>query len=1010
MRVLFLCAAAIVVFCGAAADAGEKNKSGKEQLWFTDSSRGELDCSGATMIGCNETLYGETNVGWPNNVEYYSGIIWAEAGGERVYELTVAAGTDIIVALNVISGDPDVFLLGSCDESVCLAFGNVGFPYFFDSGGTYYIVVDGYGSDPDCVYDLSVTCEPGPSPNLDCMTAAVIDCGTTLYGETNVGWPNNVEFYYGSTWHETGGERIYELSVPNISIIDISLDVAYGDPDIILLGTCDEATCLNVVDWNLSYLIADPGIYYIVVDGHYSDPECGYDLTVTCEEVPPPPANDTCEGAPDLTGQGTAEFVIDLCDYSNQYNAGFGGYTGWCALGPEAVYRINLDAGDCFQAGVVHVDEYIDLSLYLISDCDDPAGSCVAGSDEFWGGPFGGDSAETIEYLATEAGSYYMMVDSYRNCGGGLTEVGFNVVPPPSNDTCEGAVDLIQLGQQSFMVDLCAYSNRYDPGDGGCTGREAQGPDASFLIDLNEDDWFRASIVHIDEEIDLSLYLIMDCEDPVGSCVAGSDYFRFPANDAPEYISFRAPSAGSYFMIVDSHLDCGNGVTSAWFSNRPPPDNDSCEGAVDLAEQGLHEFAIDLRDYTNHYDSYNSIGQPAEGPEAIYRIDLELDEFLSVRVEEDVWYMNPAIYLATDCYDLEGSCVAGGVTENPISLFYHAIASGAHYLTIDCSNSGGPVEVFYETYGPYVDLVAHYPFNGSAEDRSGYGHDGEVFGATLTTDRFGIPNSAYLFDGSDDWIKVSNNGAINISGYHSMTLCAWIKCPDYGQLSQYAGVITKWGPGSQVDDQYILHFRDGILAFGLGEEADFLHCDTTDIHDWMFVTGVYDAHNQVLELYVNADLVASSDLYFNIRDTNRYLEIGGHSGDWFFAGALDDVRIYRKALNAEEVLELYKAPDLSDVDRDVPRATERLSCYPNPFNPQVTIVFSLPRVERVELGVYDLMGRLVYVLADHDYIAGDHSVVWNGKDGAGRAVPSGSYVVRMETGSGVETQKVSLIR
>jgi hypothetical protein len=44
-------------------------------------------------------------------------------------------------------------------------------------------------------------------------------------------------------------------------------------------------------------------------------------------------------------------------------------------------------------------------------------------------------------------------------------------------------------------------------------------------------------------------------------------------------------------------------------------------------------------------------------------------------------------------------------------------------------------------------LVAHYPFNGNANDESGNGNNGTVNGATLTTDRFGNMNKAYSFDG-----------------------------------------------------------------------------------------------------------------------------------------------------------------------------------------------------------------------------------------------------------------------
>jgi len=49
-------------------------------------------------------------------------------------------------------------------------------------------------------------------------------------------------------------------------------------------------------------------------------------------------------------------------------------------------------------------------------------------------------------------------------------------------------------------------------------------------------------------------------------------------------------------------------------------------------------------------------------------------------------------------------------------------------------------------------LVAYYPFNGNANDESGNGKDGTVEGASLTSDKNGIANSAYRFDGIDDRI------------------------------------------------------------------------------------------------------------------------------------------------------------------------------------------------------------------------------------------------------------------
>ncbi|MBU4445745.1 hypothetical protein KJ656_11790, partial [bacterium] len=54
-------------------------------------------------------------------------------------------------------------------------------------------------------------------------------------------------------------------------------------------------------------------------------------------------------------------------------------------------------------------------------------------------------------------------------------------------------------------------------------------------------------------------------------------------------------------------------------------------------------------------------------------------------------------------------------------------------------------------------IVAYYPFNGNANDESGNDNHGTVNSATLTTDRFGNENSAYYFDGEDDYIRIQHS-------------------------------------------------------------------------------------------------------------------------------------------------------------------------------------------------------------------------------------------------------------
>lgn len=82
---------------------------------------------------------------------------------------------------------------------------------------------------------------------------------------------------------------------------------------------------------------------------------------------------------------------------------------------------------------------------------------------------------------------------------------------------------------------------------------------------------------------------------------------------------------------------------------------------------------------------------------------------------------------------------------------------------------------------------------------------------------------------------------------------------------------------------------------------------------------------------------------------------------------------------------------------------------PNPFNPITSIAFSLREDGPATLEVYGLDGRRVRVLTTGDLAAGRHTVTWSGRDDAGRPVPSGAYLLRLQGVTAVETGKVLLL-
>ena len=98
-------------------------------------------------------------------------------------------------------------------------------------------------------------------------------------------------------------------------------------------------------------------------------------------------------------------------------------------------------------------------------------------------------------------------------------------------------------------------------------------------------------------------------------------------------------------------------------------------------------------------------------------------------------------------------------------------------------------------------------------------------------------------------------------------------------------------------------------------------------------------------------------------------------------------------------------------DIDLPGSYALHSNVPNPFTPQTTIAFDMPRQGAVSLSVFDVSGRLVHTLIAGDSItAGHHQTTWNGTDKSGRTVATGVYFYRLETPTYSETRRMTLLK
>jgi hypothetical protein len=91
-------------------------------------------------------------------------------------------------------------------------------------------------------------------------------------------------------------------------------------------------------------------------------------------------------------------------------------------------------------------------------------------------------------------------------------------------------------------------------------------------------------------------------------------------------------------------------------------------------------------------------------------------------------------------------------------------------------------------------------------------------------------------------------------------------------------------------------------------------------------------------------------------------------------------------------------------------ATRLQGVYPNPFNPNTRIAFSVDNPQRVCITVFDMSGRLVTTLADQVYGTGTHQIEWNGLDRSGRGVASGTYLVTLDGDGAHDMQKIMLVQ
>lgn len=117
-----------------------------------------------------------------------------------------------------------------------------------------------------------------------------------------------------------------------------------------------------------------------------------------------------------------------------------------------------------------------------------------------------------------------------------------------------------------------------------------------------------------------------------------------------------------------------------------------------------------------------------------------------------------------------------------------------------------------------------------------------------------------------------------------------------------------------------------------------------------------------------------------------------------FKGVMDEIKVYNYVPSEYAIVTAAENDEL-------PQSVVLRQNFPNPFNPTTTIRYVLPAAERVQIGVYDVLGRRVATLVDDVMPAGEHQVRFDGEK-----LASGTYFYRLTTESSTRSRKMLLIK
>ena len=331
------------------------------------------------------------------------------------------------------------------------------------------------------------------------------------------------------------------------------------------------------------------------------------------------------------------------------------------------------------------------------------------------------------------------------------------------------------------------------------------------------------------------------------------------------------------------------------------------------------------------------------------------------------------------------------------------------YYTVFCTVTDGRGGKTIDSLGIAVGkLVAFYPFNGNTDDESGFNNHGSVAGGSLTEDRFGNPNSAYFFDGIDDFIRIPSFPSLNF--FDGITVTFDMKISSFYNREAYPLSHGNW------ENRWKLSITNNGMRWTVKTTDGIKDLDSKTkfvVDKFYHITAIYDGAK--FEIYINGELDAFSTWTGDILQTSIDMTMGQAlptNSNYNFKGVLDEVKVFNTGLSAADIKDLYDIASDAGTDNNplFSPGYVLLQNYPNPFNSATTISYYLKKTGWVNLTIFDILGKKVISLVNKQQPDGLFSVNWNGEDKLGRAIASGIYFYQLKTKNFSERKKLIMMK